>query len=196
MLKLSVSSMDTYEKCPKKYHYTYIEKPNIQKKKWAHTEFGSCAHKMLELFHLRYMKEPFSTREAPAIMKECFVDAINEFNMHYEMIARRQRALGIEPGEDGLYTTADIAKMVFGDKEAETIGKLAAERRNVELKNAILEGELIPVKSVLSLCARVVVPLRQKILSSNLSEQERHELLTDIVKLGEIDWAEEAAHEQ
>lgn len=81
MLKLSVSSMDTYEKCPKKYHYTYIEKPNIQKKKWAHTEFGSCAHKMLELFHLRYMKEPFSTREAPAIMKECFVDAINEFNM-------------------------------------------------------------------------------------------------------------------
>lgn len=81
MLKLSVSSMDTYEKCPKKYHYTYIEKPNIQKQKWGHTEFGSCAHKMLELFHLRHMKDPFDQKEAPAIMKECFVKALEEFDL-------------------------------------------------------------------------------------------------------------------
>lgn len=81
MLKLSVSSMDTYEKCPKKYHYTYIEKPNIQKKKWNHTEFGSCGHKMLELFHLRYMSDPFDLKEAPAVMKECFVKAISEFDI-------------------------------------------------------------------------------------------------------------------
>lgn len=81
MLKLSVSSMDTFEKCPKKYHYTYIEKPKVEKKKWNHTEFGSCAHKMLELFHLRHLKTQFSTAEAPAVMKECFVEAIKEFDI-------------------------------------------------------------------------------------------------------------------
>lgn len=81
MLKLSVSSMDTYEKCPKKYHYNYIEKPNIIKKKWGHTEFGSCAHRMLELFHMRYIKDGFDLKESPSIMKECFVSAISEFDM-------------------------------------------------------------------------------------------------------------------
>lgn len=81
MLKLSVSSMDTYEKCPKKYHYNYIEKPNIQKQKWIHTEFGSCAHRILELFHLRHMKDPFEQKHAAPIMKECFVEAVKEFDM-------------------------------------------------------------------------------------------------------------------
>lgn len=81
MLKLSVSSMETFEKCPKKYHYTYIEKPKVQRKKWIHTEFGSCAHKMLELFHQRHMNDSFDIKEAPPIMKECFVEALKEFDL-------------------------------------------------------------------------------------------------------------------
>jgi ATP-dependent helicase/DNAse subunit B len=81
MLKLSVSSMDTYEKCPKKYHYNYIEKPNVIKKKWGHTEFGSCAHKILELFHQKYIDSPFTLDEAAAIMKESFVCGVKDFDM-------------------------------------------------------------------------------------------------------------------
>ena len=80
MIKLSVSSMDTYEKCPKKYHYTYIEKPNIVKQKWHHTEFGSCAHKILEIFHQKYLDSPFTLAEAPAIMKEAFVSGVKEYD--------------------------------------------------------------------------------------------------------------------
>jgi ATP-dependent helicase/DNAse subunit B len=80
-LKVSVSSMDTYKKCPKKYHYTYIIKPKIEKKKWIHTEFGSCAHRMLELFHKKYIDSPFTIKEAAAIMKECYTEALKEFDL-------------------------------------------------------------------------------------------------------------------
>lgn len=80
-LKLSVSSMDTYKKCPKKYHYTYIIKPKIEKKKWIHTEFGSCAHRMLELFHKKYIDSPFTQAESASIMKECYTSALKEFDM-------------------------------------------------------------------------------------------------------------------
>ena len=50
-IKLSVSSIKTYEDCPKKYWYGYIEKPPIEKKPWVHLEFGSCLHLALEKFH-------------------------------------------------------------------------------------------------------------------------------------------------
>ena len=46
-----MSSIDTYHSCPKKYSYRYIEKPDVPRVKWSFTEFGSCAHRILELFH-------------------------------------------------------------------------------------------------------------------------------------------------
>jgi CRISPR/Cas system-associated exonuclease Cas4 (RecB family) len=68
-------------KCPKKYQYRYIIKPDIPQKKWNFTEFGSCAHRVLELFHERVQKESYSTAEYPKLMKSCFVDAVKEFDM-------------------------------------------------------------------------------------------------------------------
>lgn len=115
-----------------------------------------------------------------------------EFGADNSTLERRRRAAGIEPGEDGCYSTRDVAAMIFGDKEAETIRKISAEARQVELKNAITEGELIPVSSVIKICARVLVPVRQKILSSSLSEQERHDMLEDLVALATKDWTKEA----
>ncbi len=80
MLKLSASSMGTYDKCPKKYHYTYIEKPKIEEKEWIHLEFGSCAHKVLELFHLDLIQNIHTPEEYPIIMRKSFQKALEEFN--------------------------------------------------------------------------------------------------------------------
>ncbi len=118
--------------------------------------------------------------------------AAMEFGADNMTLEKRRRAAGIEPGEDGYYSTRDIASLIFGDKEAETIRKISAEARQVELKNAITEGELIPVASVIKICARILVPVRQKILSSSLSEQERHDMLEDLVALATKDWTKEA----
>jgi len=51
LLKLSVSSLKTYETCPRKYYFSYIEKPKIPEKDWAHLTVGNFVHEVLEEFH-------------------------------------------------------------------------------------------------------------------------------------------------
>ena len=69
---------------------------------------------------------------ATAALRWTLNQAAREFGWHREALAKRQRALAIEPGEDGCFTTLNIAAMVFGDKEAETIRKLSAEATGQE----------------------------------------------------------------
>lgn len=80
MLKMSASSMGTFLKCPKQYHYRYIEKPDVVKKKWVFNEFGSCAHRVLELFHEDLISNVRKPEEYSDIMTECFMKALEEFD--------------------------------------------------------------------------------------------------------------------
>ncbi len=82
--------------------------------------------------------------------------------------------------------------MLFGDKEAEVIGKLAAERGLAEHELARKKGEVIRVELAEKLAAEYLVPARQRILGSGISDEEKNEILADLVKLGEIDWQTEA----
>ena len=82
LTKLSVSSIDTYLKCPKKYFYRYIEKPDVTVEKHSFTELGSCAHRVLELFHERLNKKEVSKMDYPILMKECFKDSVKEFDIN------------------------------------------------------------------------------------------------------------------
>lgn len=85
-LKLSVSSIDTFKGCAKKYHHRYILKTKVDSKKWNFTEFGSCAHLMLEYFHQRVdlntPKENYSK-----IMKQCYIDAIKSGEFDYNILS-------------------------------------------------------------------------------------------------------------
>ena len=135
-------------------------------------------------------------RKADELMRWTLNQAAREFGVHREILERRRRALAIEAGEDGCFASQQISAMMFGDKEAETIGKLAAERKNTELKNALIEGELISVALVIRLAESFLVPVRQRILSSELSEDDRAEMLEDLVKFGEVDWKTEAVDAQ
>jgi len=79
MIKLSVSSIDTFKKCAKKYFFRYIEKVKVDKTKWNFTEFGSCAHRILEIFHENANLETDES-EYTKIMKDSFVEAVKEFD--------------------------------------------------------------------------------------------------------------------
>lgn len=79
--KFSVSSLDTHKKCPKKYYYRYIEKPDVTIEKHSFTELGSCAHRILELFHERLLENHIKRSDFPKLMKECFVDGFKEFDL-------------------------------------------------------------------------------------------------------------------
>lgn len=77
MIKLSVSSIDTFNSCPKKYEYRYVEKIKIDQPAHNFTEFGSCAHLILEHFHNRVTKDTPKS-EYKDIMKASFKDAVTD----------------------------------------------------------------------------------------------------------------------
>jgi len=80
ILKLSVSSIGTFEKCPKNYHYRYIEKPDVERNRWPATEFGSCAHLALELFHKTINKKGVPRSQYSSLMKWSYKKALSEFD--------------------------------------------------------------------------------------------------------------------
>lgn len=119
--------------------------------------------------------------------------AAMEFGWDTTNLERARRSAGVNAGEDGLFSTRQIAKIVFGDKEAEVIAKLQSERRALDLKHAQQSAELIPTVAVVKLGEKIIIPIRQRIMSSNLPDVEKRDLLADLEKLGEIDWAKEVA---
>ena len=69
--------MDTYNSCAKKYFYRYVEKVNIEKVKWPWTEFGSCAHLILNTFTMRLIRKPHKKNGQD--YEKGFVKAVKEF---------------------------------------------------------------------------------------------------------------------
>ena len=78
IIKLSASSIGTFEKCPKKYHYRYIDKPNVPEKDWSFLEFGKCAHRALELFHIDLMENVREPADYGNVMRVSFKEALKE----------------------------------------------------------------------------------------------------------------------
>jgi hypothetical protein len=117
--------------------------------------------------------------------------AASEFGIDRKTLTKRLKANDEEASGDGKFSTAQMFKAIAGDLESERIGLISAQRIGQEIKNAESAGELVPTRKVLALCERIIIPIRQKIISSSLTEQERHDLLSDLVRLGDVDWAKE-----
>lgn len=79
MIKLSASSIGTFDKCAKKYYFTYIEKPDIAKKDWSHLEAGSYCHRVLELFHIHLMNNVVPQNEYSKLLSQFMSEALKEF---------------------------------------------------------------------------------------------------------------------
>lgn len=79
IIKLSASSIGTFEKCPKQYHYRYIEKPDVPKVEWDFQEYGKFAHRVLELFHLDLINNVRQTTEYSEVLSKSFKQSKTEF---------------------------------------------------------------------------------------------------------------------
>jgi len=75
LLNLSASRVGTYEQCPRKYYYRYVEK--LPTKEWSHLTLGTYVHRVLELFHARHNRGKES--DLRALMGACSRDAFQEF---------------------------------------------------------------------------------------------------------------------
>lgn len=76
-LKLSASAIKTYESCPRKYFYSYIEK--LPKKHFPHLELGNFCHAVLEQFHKSFDKD--KSDAWTALMTAICKDKLLEFNL-------------------------------------------------------------------------------------------------------------------
>ena len=136
MLKLSASSIGTYQKCPKQYHYRYIEKPDVIKKKWVFSEFGSCAHKALELFHLDLMSNVRSPDIFGDIMTECFIAALQEYDQKL-----------LEPEMNSLYEV--IQNYLFKIKKEGITQVIAVEKEfSLTINGHIVRGYIDRIDKV------------------------------------------------
>ena len=77
LIKLSASAVKTYEQCPRKYYFNYIEK--APKKQWEHFDLGNLCHKTLEIFHTEYVKNGTSKKTLSKMMGDSFAKARKEF---------------------------------------------------------------------------------------------------------------------
>jgi hypothetical protein len=114
--------------------------------------------------------------------------AAAEFGRDYKAVKKNLIALDIHPGDDGKFSTPDIARAVFGDIDAERLRKTKEEADRIALENEKLRGELVEVAMVKQLGETIFVGLRQKILASSMTDQEKDELLTDMSSLKVRDW--------
>jgi len=69
ILTLSASRVKTYQQCPRKYYYNYIEK--LPTKDWPHFDLGTLVHGSLEYFHDGF-KEDGSNLNLKRLMKISF----------------------------------------------------------------------------------------------------------------------------
>jgi len=69
ILTLSASRVKTYQQCPRKYYYNYVEK--LPRKEWAHFDLGTLVHGALEYFHKGFKKDG-EDKNLKKLMKKSF----------------------------------------------------------------------------------------------------------------------------
>jgi len=69
-LVLSPSRVKTYEQCPRKYYYCYVE--HLPRKDWEHFDLGHLAHGALEYFHEKYRDDEHTPSNMAKLMKVAF----------------------------------------------------------------------------------------------------------------------------
>jgi putative RecB family exonuclease len=77
LIKLSASAVKTYDQCPKRYWFNYID--HAPKKQWEHFDLGNLCHHALEYFHLAYLKDGTSKKTLGKMMSDSFAVARKEF---------------------------------------------------------------------------------------------------------------------
>jgi len=72
--------------------------------------------------------------------------------------------------------------------EVQKLRKLTEEADRLAIANAQSRGELVEIETVKRLGEKVMVAIRQKILSMPLTDTEKDLMLADLFALRELDW--------
>jgi len=115
-------------------------------------------------------------------------NAATEFGCARETLKRGFKQNGIDPdAEDGRFTTAQICTALFGDLNGEKVRLTRAQADRVELENKQAIGLLINVDDAIGAVHQFTFAIRQKILLSSMTDQDKNGLLLELQRIGEMD---------
>lgn len=106
-----------------------------------------------------------------------------EFDSTEQTVAKRWKLRDIPPAKDGTWTTKEVCKIIFGDKEGERLRLTTEQADKLSLENAQKRRELVPVDTVLIAGQRFIAAAKPRILASSMSDQEKDLVLQDISNL-------------
>ena len=127
----------------------------------------------------------------PAPKRSSFGDAFRwtvdrgsiEFSIDTKTLTARLRRANVLPGEDGKYSTAQIAGAVYGDHKLELIRGAQVDREMREIELSKMRGETILVADVKPTLDNIHRAIRRIILTSKLSHAEQDAALREIASL-------------
>lgn len=108
--------------------------------------------------------------------------AAGEFNFDHGTILKRLKAASQLPGDDGFYSTAQIALAVYGDLAGERLRKLREEADGEAMDNAYRRKELGETKFFILFLADVAQSVVQHIKASQMSDQEKDDTMEEIAR--------------
>jgi hypothetical protein len=93
------------------------------------------------------------------------------------------RQSGIEPAEDGTYTTTQITGVLFGDIRSERLRTQREMTRRLRRENEVAEGALVSREGILQGFASLANAMTCHIRASKLDRLEQDDLLRELADL-------------
>lgn len=127
--------------------------------------------------------------KTPKFMRWTVLLAAREFNIARETLAKRLRAESIEPGKDGMFSTAQIVTAIYGNYDFERTRLMRSDANQAEMKEAQLRKELISTAdaflSFSGVCFQVkrsfgLLPNLAHALEGKSAEEIRQTLQTEV----------------
>jgi hypothetical protein len=112
--------------------------------------------------------------------------ACREFGADQRTLRKRLIAADALAGPDGCYSTPQITAAVFGDLYGEKLRIAKEQADKLELANKVRRDELYDADASHRAFEAIFTAVRQKILNSKLANDEKDDLLRDLLNVGEI----------
>ncbi|HEV2350816.1 MAG TPA: hypothetical protein VG028_13325 [Terriglobia bacterium] len=112
--------------------------------------------------------------------------AASEFGINPRTVVKRVKAAGLVAGKDGKFSTAQIHAAICGDYERQRTRKTKEEADAKALENAASRGELVDKLDLLKRLEPIYAGMKEKVLSSQMSEAQKDALLQELTKLHQV----------
>jgi hypothetical protein len=112
--------------------------------------------------------------------------ASREFDLDHKTLRKRLVAADTVAGPDGCYSTPQITAAIFGDLYDQKLRIAKAQAEKLEIANKVRADELYEAEPIYRAFEAIFTAVRQKILASAMTNQEKDDLLRDLKSTGNI----------